>query len=77
MCPTLLIPEAAEKSYQECGALSHSVPPSSEYGTHKTVKAKFWPWLSAKNPLNLSFQVPSPLESGEQMSEWLPPPSTS
>ena len=24
---------------------------SSEHGTYKTVKAKFWPWLSGKSPL--------------------------
>ena len=23
---------------------------SSEYGTYKTVKARFWPWLSGKSP---------------------------
>jgi len=26
----------------------------SEYGTCKTVKARFWPWLSDKSPLNVS-----------------------
>ena len=25
-------------------------PPSSEYGTYKTVKARFRPWLSGKSP---------------------------
>ena len=27
---------------------------SSENGTCKTVKARFWPWLSGKRPANLS-----------------------
>jgi len=31
-----------------------TIPLSSEYGTYKTIKAKFWPWLS-KAP-NLSSQ---------------------
>ena len=28
-------------------------PLSSEYGTHKTVTAKFWPWLSGQSPPKL------------------------
>ena len=30
------------------------LPPSSEYGTCKTVTARFWPWLSGQSPYNLS-----------------------
>ena len=30
-----------------------SPPLPSEYGTHKTVNARFWPWLSGKSPSNL------------------------
>ena len=26
------------------------LPLSSEYGTYKTVNARFWPWLSGKSP---------------------------
>jgi hypothetical protein len=33
--------------------LGVSVPLSSECGTYKTVKARFWPWLSGSSPLNL------------------------
>jgi len=29
-------------------------PRSSEYATHKTVKARFWPWISGKGPYNIS-----------------------
>ena len=35
-------------------ASSSAVPLSSEYGTYKTVKARFWPWLSEKSPEILS-----------------------
>ena len=27
---------------------------SSEYGTHKTVTVRFWPWLSGESPQNLA-----------------------
>ena len=26
------------------------IPPSSEYSSYKTVKARFWPWLSEQSP---------------------------
>ena len=26
---------------------------ASEYGTYKTVTARFWPWLPGKSPYNL------------------------
>ena len=29
------------------------LPLSSECGTHKTVKTRFWPWLSGQSPYNL------------------------
>ena len=31
-----------------------SLVASSKYGTHKTVTARFWPWLSGKNPSSVS-----------------------
>ena len=30
-----------------------AVPVSSEYGTYKTVKARFWSWLAGKSPQNV------------------------
>jgi len=30
------------------------IPLSREHGTHKTVKARCWPWLSGKQPFELS-----------------------
>jgi hypothetical protein len=30
------------------------LPLSSEYGTYKTVKARFWTWLSVQSPQILS-----------------------
>jgi len=42
---------------------AYPAPLSSEYGTYKTVKARFWPWFSGKDPLNLvscSLFAPTP-----------------
>jgi hypothetical protein len=41
--------------------LAWPAPLSSEYGTYKTVEARFWPWLSGKNPVN---HQPSPSSLG-------------
>jgi len=32
---------------------SQTLPMSSEYGTYRTVKARFWPWLSGTSPYNI------------------------
>ena len=34
------------------GTPSHLLPLLSKYGTYKTVKARFWPWLLGDRPLN-------------------------
>jgi len=41
-------------------------PLSGEYGTYKTVKARFWPWLSGKSRLN-PFKL-SPPRSAARLS---------
>ena len=40
--------------HPECLRFTEVRPLSSEYGTHETVKARFWPWLSGGSPRNLS-----------------------
>ena len=43
----------------------------SEHGTHKTVKARFWPWLSGKMTLNLlSYSL---LARATKLLGWQPP----
>ena len=34
------------------------VPPSSEYGTYETVKARFWPWVSNRSPKRFELFFP-------------------
>ena len=53
-------------------------PLSSEYGTYKTVKARFWHWLRPESGLDFQAKVRetfsvnlSSLESGQGMSEGL------
>ena len=36
--------------YQLNERIQCHLPLSSQYGTYKTVKARFWPWLSGKSP---------------------------
>jgi len=33
--------------------LAMRIDPDSKYGTYKTVKARFWPWLSDRSDQNL------------------------
>ena len=48
-----LPPEGQEsRPLERAGRRSHA-PLSSQYGTHKTVEARFWPWLSGKSPQTL------------------------
>jgi len=45
---------------------------SSEYGTHKPVKARFWRWLSGEKPQNL-FVIPTSLGSCNDKKAKVPP----
>jgi len=56
-------------------------PLSSEYGTHKTVKISFRPWLSCKSPSNVSRCSPfarkrwGSTSIGAEKSKWRVPSS--
>ena len=42
-----------DKSSTCCLAKRFNPPPSKEHDPYKTVTARFWPWLSGKNPVDL------------------------
>ena len=59
------------RGYRESGTArerGRNVPPSSEFGTHKTVTARSWPWLSGKNH-EICQGVASSLGSGTRMGQ--------
>ena len=40
----------APRQDREVGLNTRGEPLSSKYSTHKTVKARFWPWLAGRTP---------------------------
>ena len=49
-----------------CSSVPPALPLSREFGTCKTVKARFWPWSSGKNP-HKNYVVPSSHGSGPRL----------
>ena len=47
--------------------MAFGIPPSSEYGTHTTVKARFWPCLPGESPNVFKFL---PLRSSFRSGTW-------
>ena len=48
--------------------MPYATPLSSEFGTHKTVKAGFWSWLSGESPHTLSVGPSSSSSSSSSLS---------
>ena len=49
-------------------------PLPSEYGTHKTVKARFWPWRAGEGPQTLNVLMQGRGLQGNLAHAKLPPP---
>ena len=47
---TICIDQVHPKPCSEDDIVGDQGPLPSEYGTYKTVKARFWPWLSGQGP---------------------------
>ena len=56
-----------------CGGL-RGTPPYSRGGTYKTVRARFWPWISGSSPCKLLFPLRSAAARPEELLDDTPPP---